>query len=64
MTPEVTMILDANNVMLVVRVLMFQVLHYIQFYGSLMGIFLLVPDYLYCDGLFRLVVITFNGLAK
>ena len=56
-TPEVAVILYANDVVLVVRVFCLQVLHYVQLHGGLVRIFLLVSDDLDGDGLLRLVIV-------
>lgn len=55
---ECAVVLDADDVVLVLRVLFLQVQHDVQFYLSLMLEFLLVSDDFDCDGLARLVVQT------
>jgi hypothetical protein len=55
---ESAVVLDADDVVLVLRVLFLQMQHDVQFYLSLMLEFLLVSDDFDCDGLARLVVQT------
>jgi hypothetical protein len=56
MFPKIAVILNPNNIVLVMRILISQVGHYIQFYGGLMSKFLIIPDDFDSDYLTSLMV--------
>ena len=64
MFPEVDRILHPNNIHLVVRVLVLQMLHNIEFYLGLVSEFLLVSDDFDGHNLLGFVVHALKRLAK